>query len=163
MKKGFGLIEVLISAVVLGFLIVALNRLQLGNREAILRIRTRDAANMIAQHVLDSLGAVGINSLLIGEDGKIINEDIDDPAKGRDYVFGGKDDESTMKFYVKVDYLSSSNPNDLIDGTQHENESTPLTEGNLEPSPQFARNVQATVSWRFRNSVQSIKMSKVLR
>ncbi|MDR2582651.1 MAG: type II secretion system GspH family protein [Fibromonadaceae bacterium] len=158
MKKGFGLLEVLVAAIVLGFLVIALNRLQIGNREAILRIRARDAANIIAQHVLDSLGALGINSLP-GNDNVPI---IDDP-NGRDYSFGGKDDEKPMKFYVKVEYLSSpsSSSGNFIDANTHENESTNLVLS--ASSNYFARNIQATVKWKFKGSDQSIKMSKVVR
>jgi len=155
MKKGFGLLEVLVAAIVLGFLVLALNRLQLGNREAILRIRARDAANIIAQHVLDSLGAVGVNSLPEGNPGdKIIDN------KSREYVFGGKDDSNPMKFYVNVEYISSSNSGNFIDAGTHENEGTNLVPAS---SQHFARNIQATVSWDFKSSRQSIKMSKVVR
>jgi len=157
-KKGFGLLEVLVAAIVLGFLVIALNRLQLGNREAILRIRTRDAANIIAQHVLDSLGALGINSLPDNE-----NDPIIDDNDGRKYAFGGKDDKSEMTFYVKVEYKplsSSDNPDNFIDANTHENESTNLVSAS---SQYFARNIQATVRWKFKDTYQSIKMSKVVR
>jgi hypothetical protein len=62
-KSGFGIMEVLAAAVVLGFLIVGLTRLQTGNREATLRIRTRDAAQIVAQEFIDSLSKVGANSI----------------------------------------------------------------------------------------------------
>ncbi|MCL1956050.1 MAG: type II secretion system GspH family protein [Fibromonadales bacterium] len=153
MKKGFGLLEVLVAAIVLGFLVIALNRLQLGNREAILRIRARDAANIIAQHVLDSLGALGVNSL--PNTGTIIDDNV-----GREYAFGGNDDKNPMKFFVRVEYLSSSNPDNFIDVNTHENEGTKLEPAS---SNYFARNIQATVKWKFKGSDQSIKMSKVVR
>ena len=38
-KRGFGIVEVLIAAAVLGFLYTALLNLQSGNRDALLRIR----------------------------------------------------------------------------------------------------------------------------
>ena len=38
-KKGFGITEVLVSAVVLGLLYMAILHMQTGNREALLRIR----------------------------------------------------------------------------------------------------------------------------
>ncbi len=161
MKKGFGLLEVLVAAIVLGFLVMALNRLQLGNREAILRIRTRDAANIIAQHVLDSLGALGVNALPNEE--KIIDDNPDDPEGGRKYAFGGKDDKSEMKYYVTVEYKPLSNPDNpdnFIDANTHENEGTNLVSAS---SQYFARNIQATVKWKFKDTYQSIKMSKVVR
>ena len=62
-KKGFGITEVLISALVLGFLYLALLHMQVGNREALLRIRGRDGAIEVAQQVLDSLNRIGIESI----------------------------------------------------------------------------------------------------
>ena len=53
-KKGFGIVEVLVSIAVLGFLYAALNHLQTGNRDALLRIRGRDGAIDVAQQVIDS-------------------------------------------------------------------------------------------------------------
>ena len=51
-KAGFGIMEILISAAVLGFMIVALNLLQTSNRDSIIRIRTRDGAVAVSQEVL---------------------------------------------------------------------------------------------------------------
>ena len=65
-KKGFGIIEVLIAIAVLGFLYVALNHLQTGNRDTLLRIRGRDGAIEVAQQVVDSLSSLGISSLTSG-------------------------------------------------------------------------------------------------
>ena len=62
-KRGFGIVEVLIAAAVLGFLYMAVLNLQGGNRDALLRIRGRDGATEVAQNLIDSLGALGIASL----------------------------------------------------------------------------------------------------
>ena len=62
-KSGFGIVEVLIAAAVLGFLYMALLNLQSGNREALLRIRGRDGATEVAQNLIDSLGSLGIARL----------------------------------------------------------------------------------------------------
>ena len=62
-KRGFGIVEVLIAAAVLGFLYTALLNLQSGNRDALLRIRGRDGATEVAQSLIDSLGALGVASL----------------------------------------------------------------------------------------------------
>jgi len=159
MKKGFGLLEVLAAAIVLGFLVVGLLRLQVGNREAILRIRARDAANIIAQHVLDSLGAVGINSIVDDVPGDtIINN------KVRRYAFGGETDiTQEKKFFVTVEYIPSpsSNSGTVINTDTDINDISSLSEplaNNI-----FAKNVKATISWDFNGSMQSIKIDKVLR
>ena len=57
-KSGFGIVEVLVAAAVLGFLYVALLNLQGGNHDALLRIRGRDGATEVAQNLIDSLGAL---------------------------------------------------------------------------------------------------------
>ena len=69
-RKGFGIVEVLVSAIVLGFLYLALLNLQVGNRKALLRIRGRDAAVEVAQQVLDSLQANGVTALPVANEGK---------------------------------------------------------------------------------------------
>jgi prepilin-type N-terminal cleavage/methylation domain-containing protein len=152
MKKGFGLLEVLIAAVVLGFLIVGLNKLQMGNRESVLRVRARDAANIIAQHVLDSLGSIGINSLAEGANGVIIDN------KPYKYTFEGKAGKVDMQCIVQVKSLSAAERNVFVDSTIKDK--TYFTETN---GTKFAKNLEATVSWDFKNSKQSIKVSKVVR
>lgn len=62
-KAGFGITEILISAAVLGFLLVALNYLQSSNRDSVLRVRARDGAVAVAQEVIDELSAKGVASL----------------------------------------------------------------------------------------------------
>jgi len=156
MKKGFGLLEVLVAAVVLGFLIVGLNKLQSGNREAILRIRARDAANIIAQHVLDSLGIVGISDNISSGDTIIKN-------KQRDYAFESKTGEVPMKFNVLVEYLpppSTGSGNSINIETDVNAKSNLVSSAS---SKKIAKNIQATVSWDFKKTTQSIKMSKVVR
>jgi prepilin-type N-terminal cleavage/methylation domain-containing protein len=167
-KKGFGLIEVMAAAVVLGFLIVGLNMLQMGNRESILRIRTRDAANFVAQHILDSLGTIGINSLVLDKaDNKkvLFNGDKDDSLLYK-YDFEGKNTgKSSVEYTVKVTL------ND--DKGKEKEESTEFTKAtyrkNASDAPSdketnvYAKNLEANVSWKFRNSTQSIKMAKVVR
>ena len=43
-KKGFGIVEILVAAAVLGFMYMAVLNLQGGNHDALLRIRGRDGA-----------------------------------------------------------------------------------------------------------------------
>ena len=62
-KSGFGIVEVLVSAVVLGFLLTALLNLQGSNRDTLLRLRGRDGAVEVAQSIIDSLNRSGLTSL----------------------------------------------------------------------------------------------------
>jgi len=152
MKKGFGLLEVLVAALVLGFLVVGLNRLQLGNREGVLRVRARDAANFVAQHVLDSLGAVGINSIKAESQYDCGGNTLVYCDTAYKYNFKGKGGIDTdIKYKVEVVLLA--------DSTQTE-------KTNFEPSgitTSYAKSLEATVSWKFKQSDQSIKMAKVVR
>ncbi len=59
-KRGIGIMEVVVAALVLGILYTAVSNLQKGNREALLRIRSRDGATEVAQNIIDSLGALGL-------------------------------------------------------------------------------------------------------
>ncbi|MCL2206753.1 MAG: type II secretion system GspH family protein [Fibromonadales bacterium] len=143
-KSGFGLMEVMVAAVVLAFLIIGLNLLQMGNREAILRVRARDAANLVAQHVLDSLGAIGINSLAADGDNMVFRKP------------GYKAPESKLDiaFDVKVALLDST----------YSADSTGFTVASSAKAQNiYAKNLEATVSWMHKNSTQSIKMAKVVR
>jgi len=150
MKKGFGLLEVMLAAVVLGFLIVGLNKLQMGNREVILRVRARDAANFIAQYVLDSLSSVGLNSIY--EDPKAKTDCKSTKSlvycdTAYKYTF---DNKSEIPYIVEVDLLDKKYSIDSTNFTK--------TDTNV-----YAKNIQATVKWKFKNSEQKIEMAKVVR
>jgi len=165
MKKGFGLLEVLIAAVVLGFLIIGLNKLQTGNREAILRVRARDAANFIAQQVLDSLGSLGINSIQKTKQADCGNKDLV-YCKGKyTYKFEGKSTGiAPIDYKVEVELLEDQNSQISTDSTKYTaqyrtNPSVVIdNEKNI-----YAKNLQATVEWDFKKSKQSIQMAKVVR
>ncbi|MCL2102155.1 MAG: type II secretion system GspH family protein [Fibromonadales bacterium] len=163
MKKGFGLIEVLAAAVVLGFLLVGLATLQKGNRESILRVRARDAANVIAQEVIDSLSSLG--SASVRGDVCSACEPDTAPIDGCNYaeelckqrIFEGQPAIiSTVNFRVTVDVTNE--PEQLA---KHETEYT--RENNIDINRQFAKQVDVTVNWDFKKSTQSINMSTVIR
>jgi len=157
MKKGFGLLEVIIAAVVLGFLIVGLNKLQLGNREGVLRIRARDAASFVAQHVLDSLGSLGINSIQENDEAKGACES-DKPLVycqlRYTYDFQGNSGgiSAPIDYKVEVELLSGTEKQ-LVEKTSFEQLPTAI----------YAKSLEAKVEWRFKGSPQSIKVAKVVR
>ena len=149
-KKGFGITEVLISALVLGFLYLALLHMQVGNREALLRIRGRDGAIEVAQQVLDSLNRVGIESIPSAPTSttSFELEKIYRSWERGTKVGGGK---STIEYTPTVtvsptnDYLATS-------------------ESNYETvSHVYAKQVNVQVSWKFKGSTQSINVSSVIR
>jgi len=154
MKKGFGLLEVLVAALVLGFLVVGLNRMQLGNREAVLRVRTRDAANFVAQHVLDSLGSIGLSSIVAEAKPKCNGDILVYCEPEYKYNFEGNKGivKTDVKYKVEVELLDNSE--------QKQTEKTYYESG---ITTTYAKSIEATVSWNFKNSTQSIKMAKVVR
>jgi prepilin-type N-terminal cleavage/methylation domain-containing protein len=146
-KKGFGLIEVMVAAVVLGFMIVGLNLLQKGNREAALRIRTRDAAQIVAQQFLDSLSSIGINSITTTTGPR--------PFPPKDYKWEGKNEIKSQ-----VTYNISANIANALTSEERSN----LTDARkLETNHVMAKKVDLTVSWDFRGSTQSISLSRIIK
>ncbi len=157
-RRGFGIVEVLIAAAVLGFLYMAVLNLQGGNRDALLRIRGRDGATEVAQNIIDSLGALGLASLSdekIGmEDGKlkpIIINNIERKWKGQP---GAITNTMTVLYNAEVtvspdaDYMAKTSSMLLgIDSVKHV----------------YAKRLDVKVSWRFKQSTQSITVSGVVR
>lgn len=159
-RKGFGITEVLISAVVLGLLYMAILHMQTGNREALLRIRGRDGAIEVAQQVIDSLNRIGIASIpdpstvateALDDDGNYVWE-WDPISRSWDRGVGeGNDNKSTIAYTPTVtvmpttDYTANSTSN-------YEN-----------VSHVYAKQVNVVVSWQFKGSTQSINMSSVIR
>jgi type II secretory pathway pseudopilin PulG len=164
MKKGFGILEVVVASLVLGFLMLGLLYLQIGNRETIIRIRARNAANFVAQQVLDSLGTVGINSLHAKadcSDGNFVYcED--------NYVYSyvGKAGIVPLKYNVKVELLeedaahSSRNSTGFTKAIRNENSMASERAGEVNT---YNKILNATVSWKHRNSTQAISVGRVVR
>jgi len=139
MKKGFGLLEILIAVVALGFLIIGLNNLQKGNREGALRVKARDAASLVAQRVLDSIGSVGVNSIKI-----------DDNCGGKLVYCESKYTYAPIDYKVEVELLNEERK--YANNTYYTNAES-----------DYAKSLEATVSWKFKQTTQSIKIGKVVR
>ncbi len=145
-KKGFGIIEVLIAIAALGFLYMAVNHLQTGNRDTLLRIRGRDGAIEVAQQVVDSLSSVGISSLQSGS--TIIIDDITRTWKGRP---GSEQYEMSVKYKAKIV---------IGEDTQFtRSESTAYSS----TSHVYGKHLDVTVSWKFKNTDQSISVSRIIQ
>lgn len=139
-KAGFGIVEVLISAAVLGFLYLALLNMQVGNRDSLIRIRGRDGAVEVAQNIIDSLKTVGVAS--------VSDFQKDDIVKSWDRGLGGST-SVTYKADVKVGDAETykSETGSLYETSEHV----------------YAKQVDVTVSWSFKGSEQSINVSSVIR
>jgi prepilin-type N-terminal cleavage/methylation domain-containing protein len=153
MKRGFGLLEVLVAAVVLAFLLVGLNLLQKGNRESILRVRARDGANEVAQDIIDSISALGSASVKAGTCD--VNGTDDERALCRERTFTGN---VTVLYSVTVDVKA---PLQVV------NEETDFIKaggGNgLTVEHKLSKQVDVTVKWKFKNSNPSIEVSALVR
>jgi len=147
-KKGFGLLEVLAAAVVLGFLLVGLNTLQKGNRESILRVRARDAANAIAQDVIDSISALGSASVKSGDP-----PDIEDIER---FFDGDNNIRAKIVYNVNVAVQDA-------DEQKTEAKTAYSEAAGIVVTHQFAKKIDVTVGWEFKNTPQSISVSSVIR
>lgn len=165
-KKGFGITEVLISAVVLGLLYMAILHMQTGNREALLRIRGRDGAIEVAQQVIDSLNRIGIAS--IPDKSTPPGEESDDEIDGDNYIWKWQPISRSWDRGEKVgggqstiDYTPTVTVSPTDDYTAT-NESNYATGANAIKHV-YAKQVNVEVSWQFKGSKQSINMSTVIR
>lgn len=159
-KRGFGIVEVLIAAAVLGFLYMAVLNLQGSNREALLRIRGRDGATEVAQNLIDSLSALGIANLA--------DKNLPKTAEGTtNYVIpidtvtrswlgqpGAVTNTMTVKYWAEVTVSPDAN---YIAKTS----SKLLGEDSVEHV--YAKRLDVKVYWKFKSTTQSITVSGVIR
>lgn len=152
-KKGFGIAEVLIAALVLGFTYLALLHLQVGNRETLLRIRGRDGAVEVAQQIMDSLRTVGIAGL---KDCKVASAEGEDDCSievtrnwGRGASVGGG--VASIKYTSYVEFAPDDN-------YKAESTSQYATVNHV-----YAKKALVTVTWKFKHSTQSINVEGVIR
>ena len=162
-KKGFGITEVLISAVVLGLLYMAILHMQTGNREALLRIRGRDGAVEVAQQVIDSLNRIGIASIpdptgaadgdenVVGGSYVWAWEPISRSWERGDGVGGGQ---------ATIDYTPTVT---IMPTEEYTAKNVSLYTGDDAIKHVYAKQVNVEVSWQFKGSTQSINMSTIIR
>jgi len=145
-KKGFGIIEVLIAIAALGFLYMAVNHLQTGNRDTLLRIRGRDGAIEVAQQVVDSLSNLGVSSLESGS--TIVIPEIKRTWKGQP---GSEQYEMTVKYEAKI-VVGNDAPFTRSETTAYES-----------TSHVYGKHLDVTISWKYKASEQSISVSRIIQ
>jgi hypothetical protein len=183
-KRGIGIMEVLVAALVLGLLYLAVSRLQSGNRDALLRIRGRDGATEVAQNIIDEMSSRGLASFteenlienadgtwslakLGGDDGKTKVKDLISVTRSWEGQPGII--QNTMEVTYTVDVKFSSDEDYKV-----QSGSLLLLQDPTKPcsddankdkcvSHIYAKRVDVTVSWPFKNSTQSISVSGVIR
>ncbi len=155
-KRGIGILEVMVAALVLGILYAAVSNLQKGNREALLRIRGRDGATEVAQNIIDSLGMLGPAyftdaNLPVDEFGNLLPLDTIRVARSWEGQPGLAKSTMTVNYKVIVtvsrdeDYRATTGT--FLDTTNHV----------------FAKRLDVKVTWPFKNSTQSIIVTGVIR
>lgn len=146
-KKGFGITEVMIAALVMGFMLMAVYSLQAGNRDALLRIRGRDGANEVAREVIDSLSAVGVASLVGDENNQISLQ------KRRTW----KGQPGVVQHDINVDYTVTVNiaPDNTYENTEVSKYDT--------THHVYAKRLDLNVEWRYKNTPFHITVSSVVR
>ena len=146
-KKGFGIVEILVAAAVLGFMYMAVLNLQGGNHDALLRIRGRDGAIEVAQQVLDSLKSVGIASI---------------PSKAlTDTTFDVQDIERKWARSLGDSATVTYTPTVTVSATQNYTSTDASQYETIHHV--YAKQVKVKVSWNFKGSTQSIEVSSVIR
>ena len=149
-KKGFGIVEILVAAAVLGFMYMAVLNMHGGNHDALLRIRGRDGAVDVAQQVIDSLKSVGLAAIPSKSDEPTtFNVDPIERSWKRSAKWGGGSAKVTYTPQVTVE---------------------PTADYTTESTSQFetvqrvyAKQVKVKVSWNFKGSTQSIEVSSIIR
>lgn len=147
-KAGFGIAEILVSCAVLGFMIVALNLLQNGNRDSVLRVRTRDGAVAVSQEILDSLSSVGVASLQMPDDGSEIVLNKIREWKGTP---GSLEHTMTVNYRVHID---------ISDDADYLGQNTSYYTNNQHV---YAKKVDVEVEWDYKGTPHSITVASILR
>jgi Tfp pilus assembly protein PilV len=166
-KSGFGLIEVMLAAVVLAFTLVGLAYFQLGNRESVLRIRTRDVAQDIARQTLDSISALGISS---------VRPTASNPGGKPDsfkvtHTWSGATGSIPVEYTVSIEVLENEPATETAPASPLQTmDSSFLTLSEKDADAKahivnydYARNVTVTVKWPFKKTNQSIQVSGVVK
>lgn len=171
-KGGFGIMEVLISAFILGILYAAVSNLQLGNRDSLLRIRSRDGATEVAQNIIDSLGALGLasfNDEALLDDGSLAKKDDEGNLVKNEILvtrtWEGQPGlvQNTMSVTYTVDVkVSPDNEFEAKSGSYLLGTDCTANTSNC-ATHVYAKRLDVTVSWPFNGSIQSINVSGVIR
>lgn len=164
-KRGIGIMEVMVAALVLGILYAAISNLQKGNREALLRIRGRDGATEVAQNIIDSLSALGLarfSNSALGVDASGNVNPLDTIRVTRSWKGQPGIKVNTMTVtYKAVVTVSDDSEYNAQDSTLYTENAT--DEADRRVSHVYAKRLNVTVLWPFKNTMQSISVSGVIR
>lgn len=164
-KRGIGIIEVMVAALVLGILYAAVSNLQKGNRDALLRIRGRDGATEVAQNVIDSLGALGLarfSDEVLPKDAEGNITPLDTIKITKTWLGQPGIVQNNMSVTYNVVVMVSPD-NEYESGATSQLLQAEASSSSGVSSHIYAKRLDVTVSWPFKNSTQSISVSGVIR
>jgi hypothetical protein len=157
-KGGFGIVEALVAAAVLGFMYMAIMNMHGGNHDSLLRIRGRDGATEVAQNLIDSLSALGLASLydenLKDDEGNIKPIIIDPIVRTWQGQPGAVTNTMTVNYRAEI-IVSRDD--------EYKTKTSSMLLGTDSVEHVYAKRLDVTVSWKFKNSTQSISVSGVVR
>ena len=158
-KGGFGIVEALIAAAVLGFMYMAIMNMHGGNHDSLLRIRGRDGATEVAQNLIDSLGALGLASLYDenlekDEAGNIKPIIIDPIVRTWQAQPGAVTNTITVNYRAEITVSRDD---------EYKAKTSSMLLGTDSIEHVYAKRLDVTISWKFKNSTQSISVSGVVR
>lgn len=146
-KTGFGIVEVMVSIVVLGFMYVALSKLQSSNHDSFLRIRGRDGAVEVAQQVMDELKSKGAAAIPSASTENTVYS-LDPIERKWERGLGG----DVTVAYTPTITVSPANDYVAQSGSMYEN-----------VNHVYAKKVNVRVMWNFKGTTHSIDISGVIR
>ena len=142
LKLGFGLLEIVVSMIVLALVSTSIMMLHYGNRMASLRIQMRNEATEIGQNILDSMSAHALSKLT-----PIVNLQVQ--GNERHLGTGAK----TKRIYTVNASIVPHTVNQAvtIDGVSYGHEVNTRSE------------IVVKVSFPVANSTQSVELSTVVK
>lgn len=158
-KAGFGIVEVLVAAAVLGFLYMAIMNMHGSNHDALLRIRSRDGATEVAQNLIDSLGALGLSSFSDDNLEKDASGNIK-PIKIDSIERTWEGQPGAVTNTIRVLYNAEIKVSNDREFTK---KASSLLLGSDSIEHVYAKSIEVKVSWKFKNTTQSITVSGVIR
>ena len=162
-KRGIGIMEIVVSALVLGILYMAVSNLQKGNREALMRIRGRDGATEVAQNILDSIGTLGLAKFM---DASFADINGNPQTLHLDTIWRKWEGQPGLISHdIKIPYLVDVTVSP--DDTYEAKNASWLLAADSSLTHVFAKRVDVTVSWCFKCKGgapnQHISISGVIR
>ena len=161
-KRGIGIMEIVVSALVLGILYMAVSNLQKGNREALMRIRGRDGATEVAQNILDSIGTLGLAKFM---DASFADANGNPQTLHLDTIWRKWEGQPGLISHdIKIPYLADVT---VSPDTTYQAMNSSWLRGADSLTHVFAKRVDVTVSWCFKCKGgapnQHISISGVIR